>query len=164
MNDYELIYLIQTYHDEQAFDYMFLKYERFIWKIIHILHIEYNEQDDFYQEGLLMLHKAALTFQETFNKTFTKYFELILKRRYYQLIKKTPKLIIIDEKYFQDLDQPKLIEEPMYTFRHDKEQRIYTLYFQKQIKVAIIARAMDLTHKQVYNLIYRVKQIIKSYD
>jgi RNA polymerase sporulation-specific sigma factor len=71
MNDYELVYLIRTQKDSIAFDFLFQKYKKFIWKYIHFMHIEYKEQDDFFQEGILTLYKAVETFDESRNKTFS---------------------------------------------------------------------------------------------
>ena len=82
MNDYELVYLIRFEQCQVALDFLYMKYSRFIWKQIHVLHVNHYEQDDFHQEGLLMLHKAVTTFNEAKNKTFMRYFDLILKRHF----------------------------------------------------------------------------------
>jgi RNA polymerase sporulation-specific sigma factor len=102
MNDYELVYLFKTQKDSIAFDFLFQKYRKFIWKNIHMLNIDQKEHDDFFQEGILMLHKAVQTFDESKNKTFTRYFELILKRHYYQLIHKLPKYLLYEDSNFME--------------------------------------------------------------
>ena len=162
MNDYELVYLFQTYQDEQAFEFLVLKYHRFIWKIIHTLHLESKEVEDFYQESILMLHKAAVTFREKHQKSFTKYYELILRRQLYYLKKKLPKLLLSEESFFKDLQAPITIEEEIVTLNHPKEQKIYDLYFLKGQSVKAITASEHLTAKQVYNLIYRVRKQLKS--
>lgn len=162
MNDYELIYLFQSYQDEQAFEFLMLKYKRFIWKIIHTLHLESKEVDDFYQESLLMLYKAAQTFKEQYNKSFTKYYELILRRQLYYLKKKIPKVLLSEESFFQDIQAPMVIEEEDIQLSHPKEQKMFELYFLKRLSVKEIAISENLTPKQVYNLIYRVRKNIKS--
>lgn len=163
MNDYELIYLYQTYRDEYAYTFMHKKYHKFIWKIIHTLHTDVTEHDDLYQESLMTLFKAMHTFSEMYSKTFTRYFELILKRHLYYIINKTPKFVITEERYFEAMivEPIKVIEEQTYTFDNEKEQEMYNLYFVKGMKVKDIAISKTLSSKQVYNLIYRVKDKIR---
>ena len=86
MNDYELVYLIRTHSDSIAFDFLYQKYRRFIWKFIHLMHIESKEQDDFFQEGILTLYKAVETFpMKSKNKTFTRYFRINLTKTFLSL-------------------------------------------------------------------------------
>lgn len=92
MNDYELIYLVQNHRDGIALEYLFKKYKLLIWKYIHMYDVPYYERDDFLQEGYLMLNKAINLFDESKNKTFTRYFELILKRKFWALLKKAAKI------------------------------------------------------------------------
>jgi len=64
MNDYELIYLVQNHQDGIALEFLFDKYKLLIWKYIHQYEVPYYEREDFFQEGLIMLHKAVLRFDE----------------------------------------------------------------------------------------------------
>lgn len=162
MNDYELIYLFQTYQDEQAFEFLLKKYHRFIWKIIHTLHLEQKELDDFYQESILMLFKAATTFKEKYKKSFTKYYELILRRQLYYLKKKLPNILLSEESFFKDIIAPVVIEEEEITLNHPKEQKMFDLYFKRQLSVKEISKQENLSAKQIYNLIYRVRKQLKS--
>lgn len=162
MNDYELIYLFQTYQDDQAFEFLVLKYRRFIWKIIHTLYLQDKETDDFYQESILMLYKAAQTFREQYQKSFTKYFELILRRQLYYLKKKIPNVLLSEESFFKDIQSPRVIEEEHITLEHPMEQKILEMYFEKRFSVKKISHEENLSSKQVYNLIYRVKKKIKA--
>jgi RNA polymerase sporulation-specific sigma factor len=163
MNDYELIYLYQTYRDEYAYTFMHKKYHKFIWKIIHTLHTDSIEHDDLYQESLMTLFKAMNTFSEVFSKTFTRYFELILKRHLYHVIHKTPKFVITEEQFFESIivEEVQVIEETTFTFENANERHIYDLYFVKGMRVKDIAIKESLSSKQVYNLIYRVKDKIR---
>lgn len=163
MNDYELIYLFKSYQDEDAFSFMQLKYAKFMWKIIHSLNPHPNELDDLYQESHMILFKAMTTFKESYQKSFTRYFELILKRHLYYLLRQMPKYLLSDEIFFQDIISPEpfVIEEEHFKFDHPNESMIYEMYFVKGHKVSEIARHASLSSKQVYNLIYRVKDKIK---
>ncbi len=161
MNDYELIYLIRTEQDEIALSFMFKKYHKFIWKHIHLLNIQEKEHDDFHQEGLLMLHKAILTFDENRGKSFTKYFELILKRQFYQCIHKIPKYLLFDHTNFCTA-VTYIEEEPIeMTFTSELEQKIYTCYFVQGMSVQQIFDTYAYTKKQIYNSIFRIKEKYK---
>ena len=163
MNDYELVYLIQAEKCQIALDFIYKKYRRFILKQIHLLYINDDEFDDFHQEGILMLLKAVLTFNEAKNKTFMRYFELILKRHYYYLIRKLPKYVLKDETSFQQ--SAYYIDESMDSFLmmcSDIEQCVYQYYFVESRPIASIAQVLNLSKKQVYNTIYRIKEKYKN--
>jgi RNA polymerase sporulation-specific sigma factor len=161
MNDYELVYLIRTEQDEIALSFMFKKYHKFIWKHIHLLNIQEKEHDDFHQEGLQMLYKAIWTFDEKHGKSFTKYFELILKRQFYQCIKKIPTYILYEDSYF--CDHATYIEEEKIelSLSSELEQTIYTCYFEKRMSIKEIAETQKLSKKQIYNSIFRIKEKYK---
>lgn len=162
MNDYELIYLIQSDQDDHALDYMYQKYHRFIWKLIHLLNLEKKEHDDFYQEGILILHKAVKTFNERYNKCFTKYFELILKRHFYQLKQSLPKYYLFDHTDF--VKDVVYIEEelPTIELHSDLERLVYERYFILGQSVNKINNDSGYDPKQIYNAIYRIKDKYKN--
>lgn len=162
MNDYELVYLIQSNQDEIAFEYLVLKYHKLIYKIMHAIQVQLNDVDDFYQEGLLMLQKAVKTFQERHDKSFTKYFELIVRRHFYYIYNQAPKYILQEERFFYEqpaLESPDEIIIPK--FRQPLDQQIYELYYLKAHKIKEITVMLSLPTKRVYNLIYRVKKLIE---
>lgn len=163
MNDYELVYLIRFEQCHIALDFLYSKYQRFIWKQIHLLHISGYEQNDFHQEGMLMLYKAVNTFDESKNKTFMRYFELILKRHFYHLIKKLPKYVLQDESAFTqgryDIDET---VDCFLILCSDIEKAIYQSYFVEERAIEKIALDLALSKKQVYNTIYRIKEKYKQ--
>ena len=164
MNDYELVYLIRTHSDSIAFDFLFQKYRRFIWKFIHLMHIESKEQDDFFQEGILTLYKAVETFDESKNKTFTRYFELILRRHFYHLIYKLPKYLLYEDSNFMSCFG--------YTEKEDDEQFlekcskfekiVYQYYFIEHQAVEKISETLSAQPKKIYNAIFRIKEKYKN--
>lgn len=161
MNDYELIYLIQHEHDDHALNFMFKKYHKFIWKQVHLLHVEPKEQDDFHQEGQIMLFKALKTFNEAKNKSFMRYFELILKRHFYQMKRKIP-----DYTLYEHTDFCKgvtyLEEEPLsIDLKSDLEKDIYEAYFMHRMTIEDIHKETSYSKKQIYNTIYRIKEKYK---
>lgn len=163
MNDYELVYLIRFEKCHIALDFLYEKYYRFIWKQIHLLNINLHEQNDFHQEGVLMLYKAVTTFNEDKNKTFMRYFELILKRHFYYLIKRLPKYVLKDDSVFEH--GAYFIDETADCFLmmcSNVEQEVYQAYFVEERAISAIASDMNLSKKQVYNTIYRIKEKYKN--
>ncbi|MBU1143598.1 MAG: hypothetical protein KKH92_08150 [Firmicutes bacterium] len=161
MNDYELIYLIHAEHDELALNFMFQKYHKFIWKQVHLLEVEKKEYDDFHQEGNLMLHKAIKTFNSDRNKTFTRYFELILKRHFYQLKKTLPTYYLYENADFYQ-EKCYIEEEPVYlTLTSNLEQTVYERYFIHRETIQDIEKQTCFSKKQIYNTIFRIKEKYK---
>jgi RNA polymerase sporulation-specific sigma factor len=161
MNDYELLYLVHFEKDDNAFLYLFKKYHRFIWKQVHIMNLKSIDHDDFYQEGLLMLNKAIQTFDEEKNKSFTRYFELILKRHFYYLKRNLPTYMLCEDTNF--VKGASYIEEELdLSFLNTEiEKDIFQLYFIEEIKIKDILEKYPYTRKQIYNTIYRIKEKYK---
>lgn len=167
-NDYELLYLIHS-GCEVALEVMLKKYEGLIVNTINGFHIVNRMFDDFFQEGLLTLYKAIRYFREDKNMTFTNFFNLLLKRRYIDLLKQNEKdfnyqiltddiesygLFVLNEdaeKY--DIDLSKMSEF---------EKVIYQKYFVEEKSIEDIAKEMNLTEKQVYSARSRVKSKLKN--
>jgi len=162
MNDYELIYLIQNERDDIAMSFMFKKYHKFIWKQVHLLNVDPKEHDDLHQEGILMLHKALQTFDESKNKSFTRYFELILKRQLYRMKKNIPNYYLYDNTDFCK-GASYIEEEPIeIEFSSELELIVHDLYFLKRRSVSEIMRQTGYTKKQIYNTVFRVKEKYKN--
>jgi RNA polymerase sporulation-specific sigma factor len=164
-NDYELLYLIRGENDHIALRYMFRKYEKLIFKNVHLLQIKNYEHEDFIQEGRIMFYKAIKTFDEHKNKTFTRYFELILKRHYYYLKKKLPNYVF--DEYLLNTYRCVYLEEDYDDFLDNCstfEKDIFQLYFIENKSVDTIKNILSCRAKQVYNTIYRLKEKYKKYD
>ncbi len=162
MNDYELVYLIQNEQDDIAMEFMFKKYHKFIWKQVHLLNVDSKELDDLHQEGVLMLHRALKTFDESKNKSFTRYFELILKRQLYRVKNNIPNYYLYEHTNFCK-GASYLEEEPIeISFSSVLEQQIHSLYFLQSRSVAEIIRQTGYTKKQVYNTVFRIKEKYKN--
>ncbi|MBN2268243.1 MAG: hypothetical protein JXC35_02340 [Acholeplasmataceae bacterium] len=161
MNDYELIYLIQNEHDDIAMEFMFKKYHKFIWKQVHLLDIDQKEHDDMHQEGILMLHKAMRSFDESRNKSFTRYFELILKRQLYKVKRNIPNYYLYDNTDFYT-GVSYIEEDPIeISFSSPLETKIHDLYFMERRSVSEISRQTKYSKKQIYNTIFRIKEKYK---
>ena len=163
MNDYELIYLIQTYHDHIALEFLYKKYRKLIWKNVHLLQIDDKEHDDFYQEGCLMLIKAVDTFNEAKNKSFTRYFEMILKRQLYHLVRRLPVYELSEDACLYQGSYYECYDEPIKLQCGSKlEMTIYQKHFIENQKISDIAQDLNLEIKTIYNAIYRIKEKYKN--
>ena len=166
-NDYELIYLVQDQQDMMALEVIFDKYDKFIHKKVLSFHIYDSDKEDFHQEGLIILHKAVITFKPDFNKTFMRYFEVLLERKYINLLKARKKKYqfeasLIEEEMMKPkyilFEDPVTYEIPKVTFKSQIEQEIYKRYYIDGLKIESIAEDLNLNTKQVYNAIYRIKK------
>ena len=172
MNDYELLYLIVCDQDGIALEFLIKKYEKLIWKYIHNANIGYSDHDDFYQFCVEILIKAIYLFNEIYNKTFTRYFQLILQRDLWKMQKKyyekISKVLYIEYELFdersdssyltvnEELEFDYLYETIDKQLKTNLEKQIYELHFVFNLSVAEIAIKLGLNEKQVYNTITRL--------
>ena len=87
-NDYELLYLIEE-GNELAFNIMFSKYEKYIWKIVFMYYPYNHKTEDLVQEGRLVLYRCISTYNPLLQVSFFSYFTICLKRYIFKEIKKT---------------------------------------------------------------------------
>ena len=158
-NDYELLYLMSEF-DEEAERILFEKYTNLIRSKVYKFKIKSRYRDDFIQEGLYMLVVAVRTYDEHSNKSFNKYFDLILHRKFVKLIEK-------EKCYFNavDFDDSENIvkDSSIFTYNfHDFtnystfEEKV--LYLKKKnYKPREISKILECDVKSVYNCICRIK-------
>jgi len=166
-NDYELLYLIQE-KDDTALDIMFRKYIPLIKSRIKSFRIKERNREDFLQEGLLVLNKAIQRYNPDYSKkTFTKYFDLILQRRFIQILKK-------ESKHFYQVDLvgagEYLVSEPTALIADDDAERILSFcrfskfeteileYMKKGFKPREIAAYLKCPVKKVYDANDRIRR------
>ena len=161
-NDYELLYLMNEF-DEEAERLLFEKYTNLIKSRIYKFGIKERYREDFLQEGFYMLLVAVRTYNANSNKTFNKYFDLILQRKFIKLLEK-------DRYYYNDVDlndEHSIIKDPT-SFSYDNyndnngtkysnfEERV--MYLKKRnYKPREIAKILECDCKSVYNCICRIK-------
>lgn len=171
-NDFEIINLIKQ-GDDEAFLFMVDKYKFFIAKKIRQFNLAYD-YDDCFQEVLMLLHKSILRFDDTFGKTFTRYFELNLTN--YLISYKNKKNNYFSFKYEKlPTYQTHLFEEARKYNYLDSEVRdaLEALSaFEKQVFQAKIisnrsvretANALSTNEKRIYNALERIKKKIKMH-
>lgn len=167
-NDYELIDLIREGNDD-ALEIMFKKYEPLIRSRIQNFNIKPMMVDDFYQEGRMALDKAINTYDMSSPKTFNKFFDMVLQRRFISLLRKNKKYFE-NTVYIDDIN-PNLLQEEKkldydsievddYDFT-ELEKKVYYLKHEKGCKPRTIAQILGINVKKVYNATDRIKAKIK---
>lgn len=167
-NDYELLYLIRA-NVEEAREVLFWKYSFLIKSRIHRLGVPRLYWDDYYQEGCLMLHRAIKIYDEDSKMSFTKFFELLLKRRIITLLRKDLKEIEVEK--IDDFD-----EYPCYTVDHhaeallescecgltDMEKIAYDRVIMHNEKIDNVAKELGISSKSLSNAKQRALKKIKK--
>ena len=182
-NDYELLYLIYE-GDEEALGIIFKKYDPLIKKKLYDFKIKNSLYDDFYQEGLIVLYVAVKTYNSSFNKTFTKYFELLLSRRIMTLLrdmkKEHEKVVVIESDILKDSSESFNYSDKMLSdnANHDillkdnnipssmltlSERDVLAMRYFKGKSSKEIADELNIDVKKVYNALYQAKKKIRTF-
>lgn len=162
-NDNELLYLIEE-HDEIAREMLFNKYLPLIKSKVNKIGLNGTEKEEFIQEGLIMLSKAINTYNEKFYFSFNQYFNLLLTRRFIDLIrkkKKTDRIVYIeniDDYFVENSSNNLLIEENLKLDLSKFEKIVFENRFINGKKPHEIASELSVKVKQVYDAIDRIKK------
>ncbi len=171
-NDFEIISLGREGNNE-ALELLFEKYSPLIYKKIFHFNLQ-REKDDMYQEGLMVLHQSLLKYDETFNKTFTKYFEMNLERKYISIVSKQARRYQIFNQHvnfiyennhadYQESIYFQLYKEEISKILTKTENLVYTLRELQNYSIHYIKDKYGLTEKNIYNSLYRAKQKILTH-
>ena len=167
-NDNELLYLIKN-HNEEALETMFKKYENFIYSKIIKYRFPINLKEDYLQEGRMVLLKAIETYREEYEKTFMRYFELLLQNRFNTLYKNNKRYhssVILVESETVDIKDKETNQKDIIivdtTSLTNMEKSIYECYFLENKTVQEITKMLNITSKQVYNSVQRIKKKIQK--
>ncbi len=165
-NDSELLYLIKE-GNQDALDIMFDKYKYFINKKIRDFNINKKSVDDFFQEGLITLNEAIKKYDENYNKTFFKFFELLLVRRFstilnkesrqYEVIERYKDKILLDDQIVVREDSVTYVVESIVNEFSSLERKIYGYYYLENKTIEYISSELLISKKSVYNAISRIK-------
>ncbi len=169
-NDFELIEYVKQ-GNEQAFEVMVEKYSKFISKKIHKFNLAY-EYDDLYQEGLTILYRSIIVFDDSFNKTFTRFFEMNYERHLISFIRLKKSRTHIEYIHQEEIKENNhIIKEPSFYFRLylDEIKKILTplehdVYILREVKnytIEAISKTLDIEVKSVYNSCHRAKDKIR---
>ena len=169
-NDYEIIALMQEGHEE-CFTLMVDKYSRFISKKIHKFNLAYM-YDDLYQEGLIILHKSLVSFNPSFNKTFTRFFEMNFERHLISTIRTLKGRKHAQVIHYNEIksNNHRIHENSAYYYAHlneikniltELEYRVYILREVKNCAVDFISDTLSVSTKVIYNSLHRAKAKIR---
>jgi len=168
-NDFELISLIRE-GNQDALEIMFEKYKPLLYKTIHKFNMMYDVED-MYQEGLLMLYKSIRFYDFNNGKSFTRYFQLNLTRKFVSIVTQRVRRAEIMEKnihYIYEQNQIKVNKNAMTDIYLEEIKKIltkneflvYTLRELNNFSVQFITDNYDLSEKTIYNSVYRAKKKI----
>jgi RNA polymerase sigma factor (sigma-70 family) len=171
LNDHEIIYLIVE-GDEDAFTLMVNKYHPLIFALIRKFRLSYM-YDDIYQDAVMTLHKSVFAYDPSFNKTFTRFLELNLKRMMMTTIdrlKRQSETLYLYEEPISYRFHAARSETPYHKLYldHIKDNLTETEYdafvsrVLKQESITDICERLKLNEKTVYNAIYRARLKIKE--
>lgn len=165
-NDNELLYLIREKEDA-ALEIMFSKYTPLIKARISKFRIK-KDFDDFFQEGLIALNVAISRYIDLYNKTFNKYFDLILQRKFIQILKKETNnfynVVYFEELNFLHEEAEKYVSPRKYQIGmlSDFEKNIFSSYANENLKAGEIAQKLNIDVRRVYNALNRIKKKIRD--
>lgn len=171
-NDYEILHEIREGNTE-ALSLMFAKYKHLIAKKIWSFHLAYD-YDDMMQEGYMILYKSITSFDMSERKTFTKYFELNLKRRFITIVTQRVRRSEIfhqHQHYIYENNHATnnnsayfdLYMEEIAKFLTKKEYLVYTLRELQNFSIEYIEQTQNMSPKVIYNSLHRAKAKIKKH-
>lgn len=167
-NDYELLYLISE-HNEEALEIMFSKYKPLIKARIRGFKIKPNVFEDFYQEGLMILYHCIDKYNDIYQKSFNKYFDFYLQKRFMNILKDDKKyfyntIILEDLDYLCEDPKPYLPDPINLECLSELEKAAYELRYVKKNNIKEISIMLGVDIKIVYNALSRAKGKLKNND
>lgn len=159
-NDYELLYLIKE-GSEKALNLMYLKYEKFIIYKARSCGFKAFDLEDCIQEGLLILTSAIKNYSVEYNKTFCKYFEIILLRHLWRLKSKEKIQYVSYE--FDNIRSDYYLKEIIFEGKSvlNKEQAyIWEEIYYYHTPIEIVAQKLNLKKTQIYYELKKIREII----
>lgn len=171
-NDYEIIDLIKD-GNQDALLLMFDKYKNLISKKIYKFNLVYD-YDDAYQEALMILYKSIIKFDDRHLKSFTRFFELNLDRRFITIVTKRVRrgeIFNQNELYIYENNHSvgansvyyELYKKEIAKILTKQEFLVYTLRELCNFSVTFIHTEYGLDEKKIYNTLHRAKVKIRTH-
>jgi RNA polymerase sporulation-specific sigma factor len=159
--------------DEEAFKFMVDKYKFFIAKNIKKFNL-IKDFDDVYQESLMVLYKSIYSFDESYNKSFMRYYELNLTNKFITLKKKVNRYGQFLSEKLPVLCDSIICEDPRtYISENEIREALSNLSeFEKVVfntkiigktSVRETAKKLNCSEKKIYNALDRIKNKLKMY-
>ncbi len=171
-NDFEIVNMIKQ-GNEEAFQFIVSKYEYFIAKKIRSFNLT-KQYEDIFQESLMILYKSIQRFDESFNKTFMRYFEMNLINRFITLKHKdnrygeflATKLPVLYDYNVKESPKHYLsdweIENALNTLS-EFEKKVFQARIIENNDIKKTAYLLKCKEKKIYNALDRIKKKIKLY-
>lgn len=170
-NDFRIIDQIQEGNSD-ALELMFEKYNPLISKKISYFNLGYM-YEDMVQESYMLLYKSLLTYDLSYQRTFTRYFELNLERMMISYIKKSVRrseIFFENTEYIKENNHSNASSVYYELYRSEIESILlkeeYDIFMLREIKnfsIGYISETLNIPSKKVYNTLYRAKQKIKAH-
>jgi len=171
-NDYEILKEIREGNPD-ALKLMFDKYQGLIAKTIRRFNLTYD-YDDMMQEAYMIVHKSIRSFDPAMNKTFTRYVQLNIERRFISIVTKRVRRSEIFKhnssyiyEHNHDTYQPsayyELYKKEIANLLTKREYLIYTLRELRNYSIGYIATKLDIKDKTVYNCLTRARRKIREH-
>lgn len=165
-NDYEIISLIREGNND-AIELMFDKYSKLIYKKIYKFNLFYD-LDDMFQEGQMILLTSINKFSDKYNKSFTRYFEQNLERKFITIInkrKRRTEIFASNKNYIYESNHNAFENSVYYDILikeigeilTNTEKMVYTLRELNNYSVSYIKSTLGLSEKVIYNSLHRAK-------
>lgn len=160
-NDYELLYMINEF-DEEAEIIFYNKYRNLIYKRMNDFKIKVNRRDDFLQEGFFVLSNAIRNYNYYGKKSFNKYFDLLLQRRFTNILRN-------EKQYFYNvtIEESSSVIMETNSFVYDTRdfdirglsslEKEVIKYKNQNFKPKDIAKILNCDVKSIYNCLCRIK-------
>jgi RNA polymerase sporulation-specific sigma factor len=171
-NDFEIIDLINQ-GNEEALELMFEKYKYLVAKKISGFNLT-DEFDDCFQEGMIVLYKSIRKFNDSRNKSFTRYFEGNLEHHFISMIRTRQRRAKFMREKLYKLAEFEVCESPSESYSKEDivqalstlsplEKTIFLSKFIQNKDVRTISAEQDIPVKKVYNAMDRIRQKIKMH-
>lgn len=169
-NDYEIINMVKQ-GNQEAFQFIVDKYKFFIAKMIKRFNLT-DKYEDIYQESLMVLYKSVMRFDEVFNKSFMRFFELNLTNRLITLKNKNnrygeflaTKLPSICDMSVYEVERTYYGEAEIkaaLTMLSEFEKKVFNTKIIGKKSVRETSKILNCTEKKIYNALDRIKKKLK---
>lgn len=162
-NDFEILYLIRE-GNERAHQLMFDKYHNLIVLVAKRCGVRLLDLEDYIQEGYLCLSKALWSFKESINKTFYKYFELVLSRHFWRLRSKD-KVEIYDldgELVAKDYALKDVFINYANLFIDELDRKIFLEIYYYKTSVKELCKELNLKEIDIYQRNKKIREILRK--
>ena len=170
--------------DHKAFFELSKRFDGIINRISGVTDVDKDEKEDLYQEGLLGLYRAALTFEPSRNASFQTYATLCIKHSIYSSLRvyfskknnpvrtgspiddvtavQCPDLCTDPEKLLLEKENLRIIKQSIDKLLSKYERDILKLFL-KGLSYEVIANTLSTSPKSVDNAIQRIRGKLKKF-